>query len=88
MIFFNLQTMETNEALLTQIMLLVQNLHQDITMFDQRVRACETSVVEVGEKVATLIRDAFPEGDLQSHKAWHESHKRGAIRNWLLKVLT
>ena len=80
--------METNEALLTQIMLLIQSLHQDITMFDQRVRACEVSVVEVGEKVATLIREAFPDGDYHSHREWHQSRQRGPIRNWLIRVLS
>lgn len=78
----------TSEALLTQIMLLIQSLHQDITLFDQRVIACEAAVVDNSERINNLIRNAFPNGDYESHKEWHAHRHRGRLRNWIIRVLS
>lgn len=81
--------MENNsEALLTQILLLIQNLHQDITLFEQRVLACEDSIVEVGEKVSKLINEGFVNGDYEAHADWHRHRSMGAFRRWLIKILS
>lgn len=76
-----------SEALLTQILYLVQELHNEVTVFNQRLAQCEQLTSELQIKMQNLISTAFPEGDLEAHRLWHE-RKFGSFRRFLIKLLS
>lgn len=79
---------QNSESLLTQILYLVQQLHNDVTAFNQRLSQCEQLTSELQLKIQGVIDSAFPDGDVDAHKQWHARREMGSLRRFLLKLLT
>lgn len=79
---------QNSEAILTQIFLLVQDLHQSLGEYGVRVANAEASIADINQKISRLIQDGFPLGNLLDHKTWHEQRQYGPIRRWILKLVT
>lgn len=79
---------QNSEAILTQILLLVQDLHQSLGEYGVRVAAAEHAVEDMRQRITRLIEDGFPSGDPVSHKHWHEQRQYGPIRRALIRLIT
>lgn len=78
----------STEQLLTQILHIVTELHNNSAAQDERLQSCERTLSELQEKLQSTIARAFPEGDLESHKTWHEKRNMGPIRRTLIRLIS
>lgn len=78
---------QNSEVILTQILLLVQDLHRNLDEYGQRVAAIEQNAADLNERINVLIVDGFPEGDYRSHRIWHEQRRYGPFRRFLLRLI-
>lgn len=79
---------QNSETILTQILLLVQDLHSSLNEYGARVAAIEQSVIDLNGRITRIVTEGFPGGDLQFHRTWHEQRQYGPIRRWLLKLIS
>lgn len=77
-----------SESLLTQILYLVQELHNDMSVYDERLSITEQLTTDLQVRLENVIDNAFPDGNFADHKAWHERRDKGPIRRFLLKLLS
>jgi hypothetical protein len=77
-----------SDALLTQILILVQDLRQDVEFYDARLVECEAQGLALQAKIQSVIDRAFPDSDLEGHKSWHEYRQKGRFRRYLIKLLS
>lgn len=80
--------MDNSETLLTQILYLVQELHNDMATFNERLTGCERLTTDLQTRLNSTINDAFPGGKVGEHKKWHEQRGMNPIRRYFLKLLT
>lgn len=79
---------QNSESLLTQILYLVQELHNDMSVYNQRLTQCEETTRDLQLRLQALISDAFPGGAVIEHRVWHENRNVGPVRRYLIKLLT
>lgn len=63
---------QSNEIILIELLKLVQDLNASVQNFEKELHAIKKSVDELDKKFETMIKDSFPNGDIKSHKSWHE----------------
>lgn len=72
---------EVSETLLSKILMLVQEIHTSLDEFKDRLVILEA-------KVAGIVKDGFPEGNLEDHKDWHINRRHSGFRRFLLRMLS
>lgn len=68
---------DSTEILLIQILQHVNDLRNDLSLFDQRIDNIEKDVKEIKGSFDKLLDEAFDDRDLHGHKKWHQSNKGG-----------
>lgn len=61
-----------SEALLTEILVVVQQLAATVDELKEKVDAMESELREMRTTIDDIIKNGFPDGDLKKHKGWHE----------------
>jgi len=65
------QLPEKSESLLTEILGLLQTLNATVDSFQTKLNKIESDLASSMQRIDTVIRDGFPDGDLLKHKNWH-----------------
>lgn len=73
----------TTNLLLKEILEHVNNVHNEISKFSDRLDVLERDVKDIKKSISTIIEDAFIDKDLKSHKKWHQKNNGG----WWNKIL-
>ena len=76
-----------SESLLTQILLVVQEVQVSIESFEQRLAAAHSSIENLNRRIDSVIESGFPKGDLNSHRQWHEAKELPAWKRTILKLI-
>lgn len=79
---------QNSESLLTQILYLVQDLHNDMAVHNERLSQCEQLTGDLQIRLQNVVNTAFPDGDIVAHRMWHEANKLGPIRRFIIKLLS
>lgn len=78
-----------SESLLTQILLIVQEVQVSIENFEERLDLAKTAIEVLNKRIDNVIDAGFPRGDLSGHKLWHEKKEipgwKRALINLILK---
>lgn len=76
-----------SESLLTQILLIVQEVQVSIENFEERLDLAKTAIETLNKRIDNVIIDGFPRGDLMSHKQWHEKKEIPAWKRALINII-
>lgn len=68
---------DSTEILLIQILQHVNDLRNDLSVFDQRIDNIEKDVKEIKGTIDKFLDEAFDDRDLIGHKKWHQKNKGG-----------
>ena len=68
---------DSTEILLMQILQHVNDLRNDLSLFDQRIDNIDKDVKEIKSTFDKLLDEAFVDRDLIGHKKWHQNNKGG-----------
>lgn len=78
---------QASESLLTQILLIVQEVQVSIESFEHRLDEARTAIETLNRRIDGVIESGFPKGDLKSHKLWHEQKDLPAWKRALLNLI-
>lgn len=70
---------ENSESLLTEILGLLVTLNSNVETFRVKLEKIENDFSDVVNKIESIIKDGFPDGDLIKHKKWH-------LKNFLTRL--
>ena len=76
-----------SETLLTQILLIVQEVQVSIESFEKRLDATKVAIESINRRIDGVIETGFPKGDLLSHRVWHEEKEIPAWKRKILNLL-
>lgn len=76
-----------SETLLTQILLIVQEVQVSIESFEKRLDDAKVVVESINRRIDGIIEAGFPKGDLLSHRVWHEETEIPAWKRKILNLL-
>lgn len=76
--------MQHSESLLTEILLLLQNLNSNVHQFEGKLNAVEKDIEEYKAYIDAIIAKAFPDGLVASHADHHEKISRGS---WIKRLI-
>lgn len=79
---------QNSESLLTQILLLVQDIHVAISDHDRRLTRSEEAITALDQKLDRIVEKAFVGGDFVAHGKWHTNKQQSAWKRWLLTKLS
>ena len=68
---------DSTEILLIQILQHVNDLRNDLSLYDQRIENIEKDVKEIKGTLDKILDEAFDDRDLLGHKKWHQNNKGG-----------
>lgn len=74
---------DNSESLLTEILLLVQDLNASVGEFKIHLSKVEQDILQVKQNVDNIILNGFAKADLNAHKLWHEEKNKGWFRRFL-----
>ena len=78
----------TSEGLLTEILVLVRDLNHTVTGYNSRIDNLEGAVIALNERLDAALVAAFVNGDLPSHRKWHEDRNLPAWRRTIINLLS
>ena len=78
---------QNSESLLTQILLLVQDIHVAISDHERRITRSEEGIAALDQKLDKIVAKAFVGGDFKAHGEWHTVRQQPAWKRWLLAKL-
>lgn len=76
-----------SESLLTQILLIVQEVQVSIENFESRLDEAHTAIEALNKRIDAVIETGFPKGDLKSHRLWHEEKALPAWKRAILNLV-
>lgn len=62
-----------SDELLTEIMLLLRDLNKEAKKNSKAVADLDATFKKLDKKIDDLVKEAFVDGDVQSHNAWHKN---------------
>ncbi len=75
------------ESLLSQILLIVQEVQLSIEGFEKRLDEARETIENLYQRIDSVIESGFPRGDLKGHRLWHEKRDLPAWKRALLKLI-
>lgn len=76
-----------SDSLLSQILLVVQEVQVSIDSLEKQLSEAKTSIEALNKRIDGVIESGFPRGDLTGHKSWHEKNDLPAWKRAILRII-